>query len=152
MGDINTNIRIDELETQLNKKASADDFGMVKIGTGISVNDGVISVTGGGGGGGSLAVVTPDFSMWSDTEDPDYPPTLSAADLTALNAALTAHESVTVIIPDTDDTYTSYDYITQVKYETDTDWAGLSFKYDGNEEDETYYIDLETGIITKVTH
>ena len=49
MGDINTNIRIDELETQLNKKASADDFGMVKIGTGINVNAGVISVTGGGG-------------------------------------------------------------------------------------------------------
>lgn len=56
MGDINTNIRIDELETQLNKKASADDFGMVKIGTGINVNAGVISVTGGGGGGGATVI------------------------------------------------------------------------------------------------
>ena len=103
MGDINTNIRIDELETQLNKKASADAFGMVKIGDGISVNDGVISVTGGGGGVGITIIDTPDWSEWDGETG-----AMTPANLSALNAALTAGTAFTLKIPDGSDYYMNY--------------------------------------------
>ena len=135
-------------------KATKTKLGLVKIGDGIEVSSaGVISVSGGGGGG--LAVVMPDFMMWFDETDPNYPPTISAADLTALNAALTAHEPVTLVIPDTDDTYTSYTYISNFVYEVSSEvgeeYQDITFKYDGNVANEPYIIDLDTGVISKVS-
>lgn len=114
-------------------KATKSKAGIVKIGDGINVSNGVISVANSGG----AVIELPDFSLYETGTE------ITEATVTAINTALANNTPIMFIVPYADNSYTYFVH-DMMLYEDDTGETpikNLNFNISSN----AVFIDLING-------